>query len=1645
MAKKRPTIQNTSKTETRSFQKGMNKDLNESLMPEGVYLNAINAVNNSVSGDIGIVGNEPSNKLCTRATYTIIGTIHLYGDKWAILCTNDVDSEIGIFDESECSYKVVVNDPCLNFSKEFLAIGQAKENFDCTWQIYWADGNNPDRSMNVDNPPFIQDCSPTDPLDPTCVTCVDTTDLNCEAIRLAKLTTPACLKIEQGPNGGEILNGTYQAVIAYTQNEQRVTDFSIPSVPVSLFDHRNVNGSLEITIEEIDTRYEEFELVIIGVVNMQTVARSMGFYSTRQKRISIDRVDPAANVTVPLRLIPLDKPSYEKSEGIYRNGDYLIRVAPTTRFSFNYQPLANDIKVEWVAVEYPADYYRKAGLNTSYLRDEQYAFFVRWIWNTDDNSESYHIPGRPPGTYWNTTLGQSVNDFDLLGGASNYAEPEIDAGIDPYAWRVLNTATRQPASGTTDDGGEIIAKGKMGYWESSEKYPDDKPDVWADLCGKNIRHHKMPDNRVINHFNPTNNKIVVLGVQFSNINPPLDNNGNVIEGIVGYEILRGSREGNKTVVAKGLISNMGRYDNDETGNDPQPVYYQNYPYNDVRSDPFLSNEWVNGDVPNTAGNALGGINYFPYNTLTFHSPDTQFRHPFLSSRELKIYETVYGVVDQKFVEVYDHPEHKLLTNLSFLLSAIIGFGIAYLTVRGEKKQIFNSANMDTKLGQLGSANTVPSEIASSAVYATAVGVQTGVDITSDATAENQISILAGNNQSVAYLTNKAASLALGVSPGISPYSYVEEYYPEGKTGLNQVLRTITGIPTFMNYWGQGTDATIELLKVASRYRQYAYAAQSHCFHNKKDLTYSGRRNVIKNGAYLSDGLTEIGTGNPTDPTITVNNLFRNSCVSLITKSPVFPPLTPILTDNSRVTMSDVGDPSLLPGGEVEDVLKNKLGAELNKYNTGEDIQASAHYVGLKTRLQNQYGQVDGIIQVPTSCIQKFNPDPLQPGKYISDVIFGGGTYIGRYTEKNTMFYYSDWLSNSPDGIEYDYKLRKMMPYPTYWMDTNDFDLNTFMEGVIDWITSSFGGGPEPSILPNEFHNLDKESGSSNSFSDAFSIQFVIKNAAMYLFNSGVRDFYVESEINIEYRDWEDKIEERHYDPYGYKDYSEMFRADRIKAPNLYKYDFSLSVERLYQNFASWAITQRRNYDPIIAETCYSYYPKRLIYSLPQSLELRFDNWSQYLVNNYKDFTSKLTVMKPIAKNGAIMLFENEAPITFAGTDQLQTTGGTKITVGDGGLFDQSLQNIVNAETPYEYASCQNRNSVINTPAGLFWISRNQGKVFHYTGKLEDISQQGMKWWFEEFLPYKILEDFPDFELLENGVIGVDCQAIYNNNDGIVYFTKRDFRVKDRFRSRVTYQGADNFMVDRTPIKLGDPLYFDNASWTVSYDPKAKAWVSFHDWHPNLLLPGKNTHMTILDDGIWLHNDTSDSYCNFYGIDYPFQIDMALPTGQSVNTLKNIEYLMEVYNWDKYEVDKYHVLDFNFDKAIVYNTEQVSGVLNLNLSPKNNAPMINNYPQVNPASIDILYSKVEQKYRFNQFWDITDDRGEFTNARRSIWITQPNGYIKDLNTLNLNYAKPQHQRKSFRHYQANIRLRREVSGNNNMQLKLVNVKNQYSMR
>ena len=1691
--------------ESHTFDKSLQQNISNFYEPKNTWTYARNAINNSVSGDLGELGNEPANLKCSTVPYTIIGTIYLFADKWAIMSTDDTNCEIGLFEEERCSYKTIVNDPCLNLKKSNLITGISKANTDCTWQIYWQDALNPDRSMCIGDPndwPTVQlpnwpcvpfNCNPTtvstDPNNPqfSCVVCEPdpALGLDCDAIRLASLVDQPCIKVTKGPSGGELINGSYYVVIAYLIDGERVTDYSLPSNVQPLFEHDAVAGSILITIESIDTNhFSEFELVLVSTINQQTVAKRVGTYSVQQQTINIDIVNPRWE-DVPLSDISQRNPVVERTEGIYENNDYAMRIGTYDKFDFNYQPKANLIRAKWQCVQYPADYYEKGGNVTQYMRDEVYSFFIRWVYNTGDRSSSYHIPGRPPTTFL-TTNGPYLEDavYNVNNGDPNNIEFVQSSNTqNPYVFQVFNTATYTPNASypqNLPDGGVLLYEGDMGYWQSTERYPSDNPVVWNsfpgnptdpnNLCGKAIRHHKFPEdslqsgpsfvsNYTLRYANAGQN-IRLMGVKFYNIEYPTDNNGAPIPGVVGYEILRGTREGNKSVIAKGMLNNLGVYQIPDTVNTTKEGLYPNYPYNQVKSaDPFLYKSQTSGCRP-----APDGIDTFHQEVHTFHGPDTQFKNPFLSMEELKVYGEVVSTgdvidsgVDGKFYLAENHPRFKLINDLALVTAVISGFGLGIKAAGGSRRIVLtgissNSSAWATAAGTGGTLPVQPGGTASGA-YNTSQLLTTGVNYSGGLAA----SLLSGTGTDP-YVT---ALNALGITGGTVPGTFGGGVNTELEdTALSQTpkwLNTIANsFPTFLYYFSQGVDTIFEFIRNIVAYQNYALVYRSHAFYNYWDQpTPSNRRRIINDMVYLSPHIQEFYSQS-TGRLYSVNNLYRGRCVLLDLAVPPTQPHGlefPVNTDTSKQTVGTAIDGGYLADSTAAITLWNEdvVTAPFIKKPT-----AVSHYVALKQQLINQYGQIDGIIQVPTNlCMQAVNTNTQF---YNSPVVFGGDTYVTRYTEKNTMPFFYEWLYGQDDGYEFNYNTKKNVPFPTYWVDSNKYDIfqviqsiyNSFSLPSVSIVPPSISGGgfdADQWLVPSRTRVLDRPigdcvAGPLGSILNSFTPYGVV-GAWFYLFNSGVRDFFVESEVNCALRDWNDLPEQRHYDPYKYTDLNALFDIRIIKSGNYFKYDYSLSISKLYNNYVSWGNTQDRDYDPDIAEKCYVYRPNRIIYSMP-------DDWSVYPTNNYKDFKSRPSSIKALGKTGALIFFYNESPLRLPGVDSLQTGAGNEVVLGDGGLFARDAQNINNSEKAYEYASCQSKFGVANTPMGLYWISQNQGKIFVFNQGPMEMSSQDIRWWLALYLPYRLTQDFPDFELTDNPVIGIGCQTVYNNMDGLLYFTKKDFRLKKDLQDTVTYIKDDIFLVNNLfEIRLGDKRYFDDASWTLSYDPKIKSWISWHDWHPELVMPGKKVFCTTKtlggEGGIWRHNDRSDLYCNFYGFDYPFEFEFRIHSGQTVQILKSIEYIMEVYKYAPNETDRFHVLDFNFDEAVVYNTEQVSGLLKLSITPKNNAPEIVKYPKVNTNSIDILYSKVENKYRFDQFWDITDDRGEFTTAQRMIWLTEENGYKKSLNPVNLNYQKPPFQRKKFRHYQVSVFLSRKVSGDKKMLVMIHNIKTQISPR
>lgn len=1570
----------TSKIETNSFSKGMAKDISDMGVSEGFWKNAINAINRSHAGEVFTISNEQSNEFCATTPYEIIGFIYLEDQKWALFLSDNVNSEIGVFDGSTCSYELVVNDSCLSFNKANLITGSSKKNNDGSYTVYFQDGVNFDRFLNLSKVPRKEITSV--PLDPDCVTPTYSDELDCEKIRLQPVYNQPCITLNKSVSTGQLNNGSYIVAIAYSEDGNRVTDFCTPSSPISLWQHSGIGGSISIRIDNLDQSFEEYELVVIGIVNQQTVAKRIGYYSTRQNTVEIGFINDSLP-TISLSLIPLKKNSYLISDKIFSVNNYLIRTGVKDYGFVNYQKLANQIVTYWNSVEYKDTYYFNSGTNVGYFRDEVYSFFIRWVYDTGAVTTSYHIPGRD----------KLLSDALFAGSSPDALTGETER------WEVYDTATTLSSvpSSVLPDGGVVVEYGLMGYHESTEKYPDNEVEIWGDLCGKKIRHHKMPSNERTHIHDNIGNKIYILGVSFNNIKHPVDATGEPIKEIVGFEILRGSRENNKTVIAKGMFNNMREYELD--GDTTKKGLFQNYPYNDLRPDPFLTSNrmslelgYGNRTKVEDERTIIGGLpNDFHSKKLdtyrneyfSFHSPETNFLKPYLGDNHIKLYTEEKGTSLGGFDFVYKHPKHKLLRDYILVPTLTIATGIALL-------------------GALGTTTTS---------YSLGVNVGAAVDLTGTRVASSLTAI----PDLIARITSSAGADLSSIGPGILGF-----------------------IVSYVYITAEAWQKVIEIIKKFLPYRDYVLQYNSHAFYNQYfrvnnnsvplGVKPSFRRGVPSSGLkYISDGVQDF------DNTYQINNLNRNKYVAVKLDSQV--PEVSSLLDNTRQRVQD----------------RNSGNNSWYKSPTGVfTAQTCAYYGAIKVKMSNQYGQLEDIIQIPiSSCVTYTSPN--LNGVFNTSALFGGDCYINRYTEKNPYYFFNTWLTDLPDGVEFNYRNHINGPAPRYWADFSDFDIS---ELVKPNTTSSTGSNLN--AVRTFFNNLRSSINPPSNYTrldmptnTLITGVFGVKNSYMYLFYNGVRDFFVESEINLAFRDYGEESYQKFYDPYSdsFNDLTLMFRSDLITKSIVYKYDLSLSASKLYTNFISWGNILPRQFDFILFNEQYKYYPKKVIYSLRHVDGFRKDNWRYYLPLNYRDFKGKVCSIKPLNVQGALILFEDAEPILFSGVDQLQSTSGGKITIGDGGLFAENYQSIVNSDDELQNATCSSSKSVVNTPYGVFWISHKTGKILNYTNQVEDITKRGMKYWFNQYLPSNLLKYKPDYSKYDNPVVGIAYQAIYDPIYELVYFTKKDYipLLEDIFFEESTgkpYIISNNIQVF---ISFNDENYFKPCNWTISYDPAMKIWISFHDWIPTFLIPSPNHFYSVLEDSIWRHNIRHDSFCNFYGINYPWEIEFNVTTPNNIFTLRNIEYYMDVYRYDINGRDFYHELDVNFDKSYIYNSEQNSGLLRLLLNSKVNPFTDFTYPLRQSSSVEILYSKEENKFRFNQFEDLIKNRGEFTSGADYMWKTECNGYKKYLNQSAIDYAKKDLESKKFRHYSNSVILKKTISGAFKMILKFVNTKNLFSSR
>jgi hypothetical protein len=275
--------------------------------------------------------------------------------------------------------------------------------------------------------------------------------------------------------------------------------------------------------------------------------------------------------------------------------DVLVWDQITTIDQVNYQSIANNITLQWQSYRIPNTENYADELNATnlrgYMRDEVYAFEIVFLLKNGKQTDGFHIPGRTANANDLYPVFPTNNDF--------IGEPDPSTGSLPW-WKIYNSATVTGFSPEYSNASEYKGNyqyGDFAYWESTDVYPCNEL-IWGELANQPIRHHKFPDVLVSPIYESAifaspsqmaiqQDAVIPIGVKvdlsqitaligFSNLTQEQKDN------IEGFKIVRGDRSTNKSIVAKGILRNVGLYSRE--GAD---YYYPNYPYNDLTEDPFL--------------------------------------------------------------------------------------------------------------------------------------------------------------------------------------------------------------------------------------------------------------------------------------------------------------------------------------------------------------------------------------------------------------------------------------------------------------------------------------------------------------------------------------------------------------------------------------------------------------------------------------------------------------------------------------------------------------------------------------------------------------------------------------------------------------------------------------------------------------------------------------------------------------------------------------------------------------------------------------------------------------------------------------------------------------------------------------------------
>ena len=192
----------------------------------------------------------------------------------------------------------------------------------------------------------------------------------------------------------------------------------------------------------------------------------------------------------------------------------------------------------------------------------------------------------------------------------------------------------------------------------------------------------------------------------------------------------------------------------------------------------------------------------------------------------------------------------------------------------------------------------------------------------------------------------------------------------------------------------------------------------------------------------------------------------------------------------------------------------------------------------------------------------------------------------------------------------------------------------------------------------------------------------------------------------------------------------------------------------------------------------------------------------------------------------------------------------------------------------------------------------------------------------------------------------------------------------------------------------------------------------------------NNYTEISTGQIWKHLLNTTKYNNYYGKIYPYIIEYPFAYQYQDEILQNVQDYSRVYKHIKdpfnsfTDFEKVEVNNEWFNKAVLYNGQQSSGILNLIPKPINNLKKYASYPKFNSDSKSILYTKSDNLYQYNTFWSVVKNTSEplFVKSCENLSID------KEVNQSNMDYSSRSFKKEPLRAKYLKIRHIKDDSDN-----------------